>query len=89
MAEIETVNAEELGFTQDDLDGIVGVEEQGAPSELQEEEPNVVNPQDEPQEPQGAEPSTEPQGEPTKPHGDLNKALAEERPVLFLRLGNE
>lgn len=76
---IETVNAEELGFTKDDLDGIVGVEEQGAPSALQEEEPNVVNPQDEPQEPQGAEPSTEPQGEPTKPHGDLNKALAEER----------
>lgn len=76
---IETVNAEELGFTKDDLDGIVGVEEQGAPSELQEEEPNGVNPQDEPQEPQGAEPSTEPQGEPTKPHGDLNRALAEER----------
>lgn len=76
---IETVNAEELGFTKDDLDGIVGVEEQGAPSALQEEEPNVVNPQDEPQEPQGAEPSTEPQGEPTKPHGNLNKALAEER----------
>lgn len=79
---IETVNAEELGFTKDDLDGIVGAEEQGAPSELQEEEPNVVNPQDEPQEPQGTEPSTEPNGnltEPTKPHGDLNKALAEER----------
>ena len=76
---IETVNAEELGFTKDDLDGIVGAEEQSAPSELQEEEPNVVNPQDEPQDPQGAEPSTEPQDEPTKPHGDLNKALAEER----------
>ena len=76
---IETVNAEELGFTKDDLDGIVVAEEQGAHSELQEEEPNGVNPQDEPQEPQGEEPSTEPQGEPTKPHGDLNKALAEER----------
>ena len=76
---IETVNAEELGFTKDDLDGIVGAEEQGTPSALPEEEPNGVNPQDEPQEPQGEEPSTEPQGEPTKPHGDLNKALAEER----------
>ena len=76
---IETVNAEELGFTKDDLDGIVVAEEQGAPSALPEEEPNGVNPQDEPQEPQGEEPSTEPQGEPTKPHGDLNKALAEER----------
>ena len=43
---IEPVNAEELGFTKDDLDGIVGAEEQGAPSELQEEEPNGVNPQD-------------------------------------------
>lgn len=76
---IETVNAEELGFTKDDLDGIVVAEEQGAPSALPEEEPNGVNPQDEPQEPQGEEPSNEPQGEPTKPHGDLNKALAEER----------
>ena len=76
---IETVNAEELGFTKDDLDGIVVAEEQGAHSALPEEEPNGVNPQDEPQEPQGEEPSTEPQGEPTKPHGDLNKALAEER----------
>lgn len=79
---IETVNAEELGFTKDDLDGIVVGEGQGAPSALQ-DEPQGAEPSTEPQgepstEPQG-EPSTEPQGEPTKPHGDLNKALAEER----------
>ena len=84
---IETVNAEELGFTAEDLQGLVDGEGQNAdpdaePTNEPSAEPQGTEPQVATQEPQGAEPSTEPNGnltEPTKPHGDLNKALAEER----------